>query len=222
MLNSFQKNRCWKEIGIDGNGSCEKLTSIGHCRHCEEYSIMGRSLLNKKIPDGFKEYWTDIISKPKEIEKAGTISLAVFKIGDEWLALKTVYFIEVVDSKTIHYVPYRSDKIFLGLVNISGELLLCISALEFFEVDRNDSLIEQKKESKKMVVISNGSVRYVYPVDDFLGIFRIPPEDILKTPVTVSKSPNSFTIGVFNLTGKSIGLIDENILFDTLKKKLFW
>ncbi len=55
------------------------------------------------------------------------LSVVIFRLQKEWLALKASIFKEVTEPSIVRTLPHRSSDIFLGLVSIRGELQLCIS-----------------------------------------------------------------------------------------------
>lgn len=215
--------KCWKTIGVLGDSTCEKLADHGNCRHCPEYAKVGRRILEREIPPQLIEEWTKSIAMPKEIVSHDTISAVAFRLKSEWFALKTIVFYEVVESRLVHYVPFRTSRYFMGLVNINGELLLCLSLSELIGIaEESGEAKEKQKTRNKMVLVGFGSERYVFPVDEFLGVIRIHPDKLQKAPSTLIKYPHSFSLGVYNLSDKSIGLLDEEKFFESLRGSLLW
>lgn len=223
LINSTLPEKCWKEIGVFGNGTCEKLNNWGHCRHCPEYSKAGRKLLDRPIPPGLIQEWTSVIASKKEAETQGTLSVVVFRLSGELLAFKTIFFQEAVEVKKIHSIPSRTNNIFLGVVNINGELLLCVSAPALLGINETAEDTENKKRIyKRMVVVNKDNQRFVFAVDEFIGIVRISSDNIQKAPATLYKSPNSLSAGIFEMNNKNVGLIDEDKFFQSLKRSLNW
>jgi len=224
MENSItQVEKCWKSIGVFGDSTCEKLERYGHCRHCPEYSKSGRKLLDREIPPGAIDEWTRIIATPKQAETQGSISVLVFRVMNEWVAIRTAFYQEAVEVRTIHTVPFRTDNTFLGLVNVNGELLLCASSTDLLGLGETGTDNESHKKSiKRMLVINKESDRYVLPVDEVQGVIRINEEDLQKAPATIFKSPSTLTTCIFNQNNINVGLIDEEKFFQHLKRSLSW
>jgi Magnesium chelatase, subunit ChlI len=40
-----ERNDCWNQIGVFGDGTCPELAKVIHCRNCPVYAAGGRSLL---------------------------------------------------------------------------------------------------------------------------------------------------------------------------------
>lgn len=213
--------RCWKTIGVFGDFSCAKLTEMVHCRNCDEYNKAGRRLFDRETPEELLKEWTKNLTGVKEQETLNTISVIVFRIRDEWLAYKTLYLQETTYIRPVHRIPLRTNNIFKGVVNINGELLLCISMADI--MGYTEGTIDAGSDSviyKRMVVVDKDGERYVFPVDEILGVYRISLNDIGEPPVTLSRSPETLVKGVFNLDEKKIGLLDEDSLIHSFKRSL--
>ncbi len=210
---------CWKIIGIFGDSSCPELSNLIHCRNCKVYNNAGRGLFDRDVPVDFVEESTKLISVAKELELKDYLSVIVFRIGEEWLALKTIYLQEITSLRPVHRVPYRTNDIFRGIANINGELLLCISLARLLE----QSLEEEETQNeanvfKRMIVINKNGERYVFSVDEVLGIFRIPLNEIKEPPVTHMKSPSNLIEGIFELLGNKVGFLGDDRFLSALKR----
>lgn len=211
---------CWKRIGVFGDLSCPELAGLVHCRNCFHYNLAGRSLFNREVPSAFLDEWTKILTAVKEVEPAETVSVIVFRIGGEWFALKTVCLQETTHTRPVHHVPHRTNNIFKGLVNINGELLLCVSIGDLTHGSASEERPSDSMIYKRMLVIQKKGERYVFPVEEVLGIFRIPSGDLLEPPVTIAKSPLAVVGSVFDLGEKKVGLLAEDRLIAALKRSL--
>lgn len=219
--NNVELFRCWKQIGVFGDFSCPKLAEIVHCRNCNEYNRAGRTLFDREISDEFLKEWTENLTGAKESEALDSISVIVFRIKNEWLAYKALYLQETTNIRPVHRVPLRTNNTFRGVVNINGELLLCVSMADILESapeedkDKTDTMVY-----KRMVVINKMGERYAFPVDEILGIYRIALCDLKEPPITLFKSPTTLIEGVFNLNEKKVGLLGEDKLIHALKRSL--
>ena len=219
-MSNLEKNsaelNCWSEIGDWGNGTCPKLDEYGRCKYCSIYILSGRKLFDRPITDELISEWTEIVSKPKEIKNPNTVSVVIFRIASEWLAIETQCFQEVTDRKFIHTVPYRTNSYFQGICNINGELLLSFSLSKIL------GLLPATSELKKMVVLKNQSNRYIFEVDEFDCVSSIPNDMLQKPPVTISKSVDAHISAIFNFKNNRIGLLDSTKLFTAFKEVLVW
>jgi chemotaxis-related protein WspD len=214
-------DKCWKEIGVDGTSSCDKLVNYIHCRNCPTYSAVGRTLLKKEFPPEYLKDWTELLSLKKEIQASELVSVLIFRLKTNWLALTTNCFRETVHIREYHSVPFRTNNIFKGLVNVNGELLLFFSVDNLLGIEsENVDETSEKVIYNRLVILSKDGNQYVFQVDEIKGVVKISNDAINKSPITVSKSPIALTKGVFNYDEEAIGLLDETKFFNALKKVL--
>ncbi|MBW4592952.1 MAG: chemotaxis protein CheW [Brasilonema angustatum HA4187-MV1] len=224
-------HNCWNQIGIWGDHSCPELKKHIHCQNCPVYSSMGRSLLEREVPQAYVDEWTDLLSKEKleksveatdRVASIETITVGIFRLGQEWLALSAQLIQEVMPTSTIHILPHRSNNIFLGLVNLRGEVQICVSLKQFLGIETADD--NQQNISpviyNRMVVVEKFGNRWVFPVDEISGIHRIHPMQLTNVPATLSKMPENYTQGIFNWKNQKVSYLDDELLFYALNKKV--
>lgn len=215
---------CWNTIGTAGDGTCPKLESHVHCRNCPVYSEKGRSLLDRPPPEDYLEEWRAILIQSKDEETGGKISVLIFRLGHEWIALKSAFVEEIVPKRVVHSIPHRSSNVLLGLVNVRGELLLCASLAEILHLGGEEQNIHQSGKAVfgRMIVVAHSGCRWVFPVDEVDRIHRFPLSKLEEAPVTITKAASASSRGIFAIGTRRIALLDENLLFDALKGSLFW
>src|SRR5262249_15534027 len=116
---------CWNHIGVRGDRSCPELPTVGHCHNCPVFAAAGRRFLDGPSPDGYLDEWTWRWSAPVEEAAADLESVLIFRLGEEWLALPVRVLLEVTPAKSVHRIPHRGG-LLAGLVNVRGELHLCV------------------------------------------------------------------------------------------------
>lgn len=216
-------HHCWNQIGVTGDRSCPELKTFIHCRNCPVYSAAGRRLLEREIPAGYLEEWTHLLRSETEtthhVASTGPLSVVIFRLANEWLALPAKLFKEVTDLSPIHTLPHRSNQIFLGLVSIRGEIQVCISlkALLGLEAGENQSL---PTTHERMVVVEKEASRWVFLVDEIYGIHRFHADEFGNVPATVAKVPETYTKGILNWQNQNVSYLDDELLFYILNKKL--
>ncbi|MFB3902227.1 MAG: chemotaxis protein CheW [Acidobacteriota bacterium] len=210
---------CWKKIGVFGDSSCPRLSEHGHCRNCDEYSAAAKSLFDREVPHEELRGWTEQLSQVKQRQLLATVSVVVFRVKGEWLALPVQYFQEAFEPRPVHKVPFRSNEIFQGLVNVNGELVPCISLANLLGLadEPQKEATDRRKSPGRMVVLDEGKDRFVFAADEVLGVRQFAPELILKPPSTLSKSPASLSRGVIEIEARTIGWLDENKLAAAVK-----
>ena len=63
------------------------------------------------------------------------VSVLIFRLGAEWLAFRTQAVAEVTTPRPVHRIPHRSNQILSGLVNLQGQVQLCVSLHGLLGVD---------------------------------------------------------------------------------------
>lgn len=199
---------CWTRIGLYGDKSCPDLVRFVHCRNCPVYSAAGLKLLENPLPAEYREERTAQFAAQRPHRESSRSSAVVFRVGGEWLALPTWLFQEVAEHRPIHSLPHRRKGAVLGLTNIRGELLLCVSLghLLGFQSGTVGELL--RNGYPRLLVINWQQTRAVFPVQEVLGPRRLAPEALKAPPATLSKSRPAFTRNVFYWDDRAVGLLD--------------
>lgn len=211
---------CWKEKGIYGDGSCRELAHLIHCRRCPVYATAGRQHLDRDLPSGYLEQRASVMALPKEMARLGTLSVMVFRLSGERFAVKTIFFQEAAEPSPVHTLPLKVNRVFRGIVNINGELLLCLSLADLLELTGEARELGPPVVHERMLVVGREGQRFVFPVEQILGVHRVAPEDLGEVPATLSRSAKSLTRGIFLLNGRPVGLLDEERLFPAMTRSL--
>ncbi|MCT7958406.1 chemotaxis protein CheW [Laspinema palackyanum] len=236
--------KCWNQIGIEGDRSCPELNTVIHCRNCPVYTSAGRSLLERDAPENYRAEWTDLLAQTPstltsdrqtlpQLQRATAeffdpLSLLIFRLGVEWLALAASTFQEITQPCTIHTLPHRTNEILLGLVNIRGELLPCISLRNLLGLEppgtypkplNGPGNLTRTVYSRMVVVNIQGDI-WVFSVDEIEGIHRCDRHLIEEVPAVVSKAPITYTQYIVNWQDKKVNYLDEEFVFSTLKRRI--
>jgi chemotaxis-related protein WspD len=216
--------KCWLSIGVFGSGICELLDEYNHCKNCPVYALGGRQLLEREVSPEMINEWTSIISLPKEIESSNKISLVIFRIADEWLGINTNIFQEAVVQRFIHFVPARTNDYFHGIINVNGELLMCISLAKLINLPfvSSESENSKSKKFKNLLVIFDKYTRFAFPVDEFFGVASVSKDNMTEPPLTVSKADLRITDSIINLKNRRVAIINDKKLFSMIEKKVVW
>lgn len=211
---------CRDEIGIAGARSCKLLAEYVHCRNCPQYSALGRTLFDREMPEDYRHEVSQEFAAAAVAVAEETESVLVLRVGSEWFALRTQVFDDISAYQRPYVLPFRSGALLAGLVNVNGELLLCIS----LEAALGLQPEEKTKPSgrSRLCVVGNGRERFAFGVDQILGLRRVPCLRLQPVPVTLAKSPCAQAISCFEVDGRNVGLIDEKRLFDSLNRSLQW
>ena len=211
---------CWSRIGVNGDGSCPELKHLVHCRNCPVYASAGAQLLERNLSPDYRREWAAYFSRPKFALTPGAISVVLFRIGSEWLALPTPAFHEVAERRRIHSIPHRRKGTLLGLVNVRGELLVCVSLARVLAVEHDTASGNDRMVYGRWLVTSWDSKRLVFPADEVHGVHRFEPDQLRDPPATLTKSGTSYTKGVLTWHGRMVLCLDAELLFPALSESL--
>lgn len=195
-------------------GSASK--GLNQPRYCVENA---NRLLDRDSTDEYRQEWTELLMQEKVTETSETLSVLIFRLGVEWFALSTMVMREVYEQRPVHRLPHRSSDIFSGLVNIRGRLRLCASLHSLLDIEETPEHADGGGYDR-MVVIDKEGERWVFPVDEVVGIQHFDPVTVTNVPVTISKSSANYLQGMLVHDGQSVGYIDENLLFSSLARNV--
>jgi chemotaxis-related protein WspD len=216
---------CWNHIGVTGDRSCPELETFIHCRNCPVFSAAARTFFDRPAPEGYLADWSRWLAVPTdEAQRDGNgsdghknelrgvaISVLIFRLGAEWLAFRTQAVAEVTTLRPVHRVPHRSNEIFTGLVNLQGQVQLCVSL---------HGLLGTETASPSQLVVLHDRDRaetWAFGADEVLGVERVPQSRWRELPSTLSNPAVGFSQAVLSWNGRSIGLLDEQRIFAALR-----
>lgn len=203
-------DNCWKRIGIHGDKSCPELAQHVHCRECPAFSRAAAALLDREIGD-------DAAITPAAAaaaDEAETESATIFRIGAEWFALPTLALDEIVGARPIHSLPHKRSPALLGLTNVRGELVICVSIAPLL------TGAPRSATENRLIVIRHPGGRLACPVDEVQHTHHYAPDRLEPVPVTVGRSVSSLTRGLLPWRGRMVARLDEKALFEALGRSL--
>lgn len=213
--------QCWNEIGTHGEGSCPELAKFVHCRSCPIFGRAAVALFQQRPPEGYLEEWALAVAKPTSRNVAATLSAVVFRLGGEWLGLETALFVEVSEMKKARRLAHRSGTVLIGLVNIRGQLELCVSLRSLLHVQP----VSLDEPHRRLLVIERDQQRWVFEADEVAGVHRYAESDVGAVPATLgaplrggSDSVATFTRAVLKLEDRRVALLDAEALLVALRR----
>lgn len=224
-------NDCWNQIGVMGDRSCGELKAVIHCHDCPIYASVGDSLLEREPPLNYIDEWINILAETTtEVEGSNgailsaeaAISIMIFRLGNQKLAMPVRILQEITHPCLIQPLPHRSNDLFLGLVNIRGETLLCASLNHLLNLETPKTAIAtaQTESTKRMMVAGQREEKWVFPVDEVYGTYRFHLTELRDAPVVITKAAESFTHGVIHWESEKVNYLDSELLFYTLNHKI--
>ena len=218
---------CWNQIGVYGDGSCPILPAHVHCRNCPVYAAAAVRMLDRERGEIGREeelqQATRLFAGAHRDEAKQRRSAFVFRIGSEWLALLTSVLDEVADLRNIHSLPHRRSGVVLGLANVRGELLVCVSLAQLLGIESRAEAKpsrDPRVTHRRLLVVRNHGHRLAFPVDEVHGTERFNDADLRPAPTTVAKAAASYTRALLHWRDFSVGLLDQELLFHSLNRNL--
>jgi len=202
----------WNRIGVYGDGSCPEIVVYTHCRNCPVYEETARRFLDRSLPEEYRKKLHEELVW--EQEARGDLPLVFFRLGNDWFALPSRCCAEITEPKKVHHLPRRSGPLLLGLVNIRGEIQLCVSLRRLLGIDVG---VDQAIVSgfPRMVLVENGKRCWSFPVDELHSVRRIRQRDV--QPV----SGLELVTGIVQMEEKTVQCLDENAFFALLDRSLY-
>lgn len=217
---------CWRIIGVTGDRSCPELEHFIHCRNCPVLADAARTFFDREPPEGYLESWSRVLEEPEVVADPSAASVLVFRLDREWLSLPTSALIEVTTPRTLHRVPHRMGGVLEGLVNIRGQLQLCVSLRGLLGLERRAEPRAAEEPTAlttaRLLVVERdadeGTQRWVFAVDEVAGVQRVTRSALRAVPSTVSQAGARFCQALFDWQDHSVGLLDESRVFDGLRE----
>lgn len=219
-LDGASSPACWNTVGVYGNGKCQELARFIHCRNCPVYSSAGIQLLNRAPPADYRQESTKHYSIERKPRPTALVSAVLFRLSEEWLALPTRIFQEVAEHRCIHSLPHRRQGLVLGLANVRGELLICISLPHLLSLETSAPPTILENRYHRLIVVHWEGSRYGFPVDEVRGPLRFHPDELKNAPATVAKSNPAFIEHILYWSERSAGLLDADAVFSALNGRL--
>jgi chemotaxis-related protein WspD len=218
---------CWNRIGVSGDQSCPELETFVHCRNCHVFAAAARTFFDRPAPEGYLAGWAQWLTGSAEQGTRGkgngdnendaqfhgdTVSVLIFRLGVEWLAFRAQTVAEVTIPRPIHRVPHRSNEIFVGLASLQGQIQLCVSLHGLLGVTAPGA-------PTRLIVLRDGAraETWAFAADEVLGVQIVSRNELRGVPSTLANPTVGFSQAVFSWNDRSVGLIDEQRVFMTLR-----
>jgi len=207
---------CWNRIGVHGDKSCPLLNDHVHCRNCAVYSAAATRLLDRYA-----------LQQEDRVQVSGAVesevkarSLLMFRLGEEWLALATRSLVEVAPLQGIHSLPHQRSRALLGVANVRGALVACLSLVELLGLDGASSVASGARVMPRMLIIAAHGGPVVVPVDEVDGIHAIDERILEASSRSGTQASGKFTRGVLQFKGRSLRWLDEEQLLSAVTRSL--
>ncbi len=216
-----ERTDCWQHIGIWGDVSCHELQVHLHCRNCPVYATAAMRLLDSRPPAGYRREWTERMAELAITTDLGTPML-VFRIGDEWLALDISVMEEVGEMRPIHTLPHRREGVLLGVVNVRGELLTCVSVGRLLGIDKGVGTggLLPRAAAGRLLVVRHQNEHYAFPVTEVRGVQHLALPEAPAEIESEDRILRAAGRGRVMWREQSVCCLDEQKLFAALNRSL--
>jgi chemotaxis-related protein WspD len=170
-------------------------------------------LLDRPIPEGYLEELTKRVAMPKAGKEQNSDSVLIFRIGKEWLSVSSRFVDEMTESGPIHRLPQHRSRTVMGVANVRGQLVICISLAEFLHINTDENA-----KYRRMIVLRDGTLRLSVPVHEVAGTQRYYARDVQEITSTHASSRYSTVILPWN--NLRVSCLDTASLLAALRKSL--
>jgi chemotaxis-related protein WspD len=209
---------CWNRIGVKGDRSCEKLREVIHCHNCAVFAAAARTFLDREAPPGYLAEVTEGLARDSQARAPETLSAVVFEVGDQLLAIDTKAVVEVTAPRKPHRVGHRTGRIFVGLVNIHGQLELCCSLNGLLHIDAGAK--PASSAQARLLLVEHEGQRFSFEVGAVHGVHRFASEDLFAVPATSQQDVASYVRQLLRFGARRAGHLDLDKTFRALEASL--
>lgn len=213
---------CWRRIGTGGDRSCPQLVTYLRCRNCPVYAQAAVTVLDSLAANSLADdtaYAED--TEASDIDLRNGQSVAIFRVGDEWLALPTAVLGEITAPAPVHSLPHRRHAALIGVAAVRGTLLACVSlAMLFGDGGSAEAGSGDSAGAARFLILGQGRNAIALPVGEVAGVERVPRDRLLPLPATLARASARYTQALFEHDGHSVGLLDADLLRHALSRSV--
>jgi chemotaxis-related protein WspD len=211
---------CWQTIGVFGTSTCPELKRHIHCRNCPVHGEAAARLLDRSHPAGYRAEQTDYFAAPRVRRPARKASAILFRVQSEWLALPTQAIQEVSDLKPAHTLPHRRHSIVLGVLNIRGELTVCIALDRLISLSPARPALPPARPRERLIVMNTDGDRVCFPAAEVFGIHHFMLDQLQRPPATIAEDATCYTHGILSWKDHTVGFLDFHYLASSINRLL--
>jgi len=207
-------DHCWRRIGVyGGDQSCPLLVEALHCRNCAVFSNAARTLFDRESEVDPGEAW-----QSEHHSEAGQRPALVFRLGQQWLGLPPLLVAEVAARQPIRRLAHRTGGRLEGVVNVRGELHLCVSLGELLGL----GLRGETGDTARMVLVrDSGGQVLAFRCEEVLGLQHFPADGLEPPPDTLPEPLRECVEGLFPTSTGHVAMLHGDAVLDLLEQALF-
>lgn len=193
----------------------------------ERVAERARAFFNREPPSRYLEEWTDRLAQPDESTDHKDLSFVIFRLDQEYFAVRATALVEVTLPQPVHALPHRTNEVVLGLVNIRGQLQLCVSlhGMLGIPVTASPQAIQNHSMSagftqlgtSRLVIFREQAELWVCPADEVFGVHRFSRSELGSVPSTFGRS-GTFSEAVVLWNGHTTGVLSEEAVFAAFRR----
>lgn len=170
-------------------------------------------LLDRPIPPSDLDAGAAMAAQPAEMRGGRITRILLFRLGEETAGVQARALRRVTPLARAVPIPHRSSGVLRGVCNIRGELVLCADMHRLLGLPERAAVAAGGPDSRRMVVVGPAENSWAFEVDALMGIESVDPAAFRSPPVTVEHAIGDFTLGVTEVGGQSVTVLDaERIL----------
>ncbi|MEM5314832.1 chemotaxis protein CheW [Paraburkholderia sp. JHI869] len=219
VLAAQPPEQCWKTIGTLGDNSCPRLATCVRCLNCPVFEDAAARMLDRPAPLAPSALAPERAPEPAG-QQASLEGSLVFRVGAEWLALPATALRQVDEARAIHTLPHRRSAAVLGVVNVRGVLTLAVSLAALLRIEAAAPGAQARAATPRLLVTEWSGATTAFPVDAVEGVTSFAADALLPAPATLAQSAGRHVRGVTHWRGRSVGVLDAEVLFDALARSL--
>jgi chemotaxis-related protein WspD len=189
-----------------------------------EDSLAARQLFDREIAPETLAEWTAQTAAPKPAAQTRPAGALLVRAGSEWFGLPTGVVDCALPVGPVHSVPSLGSPAFLGLANVDGELLPCVSLADLAGADTARAAPTPGpaplRARGRLIAVTVAQGRFALLVDEAAGSCGFAPEALTPPPDTVARSPRPLVTGMATLEGRLTGIVDPESLGRALLRSL--
>ncbi|APD11092.1 hypothetical protein UC34_00645 [Pandoraea vervacti] len=140
-------------------------------------------------------------------------SLLLFRLADEWLALPASAIEEVTPMRAWHTVPGHRQRALLGLVNLRGALVPCLSLGELLGVQpapqtQGTPSNTLRASTARLLALRHGQHLSAFPVTEVYGTVTPASTALGAVPATALGASDGFAVAVLPWREHVVGVLD--------------
>jgi chemotaxis-related protein WspD len=180
-------------------------------------------LLDRPISGADLAANAELAARPVHARTGRMSGVVVFQLGAELAALPATLLRRVTPVAQARPIPHRSSPVFRGVCNIRGELVLCADLRAMLGVparEPSDAPGDGVSDPHRMVVIGSPDDSWAFEADGVLGVESVELSELRSPPVTVAYALGAYTMGIADIGGRSVTVLDGDRILTGFKAGL--